>query len=233
MRVLVTRPQAAAATTLRRLSRDGHEVLLLPLTEAEHLPFHVPPVQPSMLVATSAEAFRALDAMPEVVEALCRIPIYCVGPATGEAAIDLGFHDVRIGPGDGAGLAARLVADVGGKPGTVLYLAGMPRTPAFEAAVAAAGVTLKIGLVYAMSPVARSPGELAAAVEAFGPDAVLFYSREAVRAFFGEIAPAMLPEGLRILCLSAAIAQAVPPGCADIEVASRPDEDALMALLDG
>ncbi|MET0359370.1 MAG: uroporphyrinogen-III synthase [Pararhizobium sp.] len=233
MRVLVTRPETTADTTLRRLALAGHETLLLPLSEAEHLPIRATALAVSSVVATSAEAFRALRQSSDALPSLTRLPVYCVGSATAEAAVDLGFSQVRVGPGDAAGLAELILRDrSGGETGLLLYLAGTPRLPELETRMTVAGVPLQVRLVYRMRPVVRALGEYSARVKAFDPDAVLFYSREAARQFFSEIAPAMLADTVRILCLGPRIADAVPPGCRHVEIAPRPDEDALLALID-
>ncbi|TCM55115.1 uroporphyrinogen-III synthase [Rhizobium sp. PP-F2F-G48] len=232
MRVLVTRPETTADRTLRRLALAGHDTLLLPLSEAEHLPIRAGPLSASAVVATSAEAFRALRHSPEALPSLVSLPVYCVGDATAEAALDLGFSQVRVGPGDAAGLAELILHDRGAATGILLYLAGTPRLPQLETRMTVAGVPLQVRLVYRMRPVVRPPGAFSAQVRAFSPDAVLFYSREAARQFFFEVAPAMLADAVRILCLGPRIADAVPPGCRHVEIAPRPDEDALLTLLD-
>ncbi|CZT33341.1 uroporphyrinogen-III synthase [Rhizobium sp. 9140] len=232
MRVLVTRPETTADTTLRRLALAGHETLLLPLSEAEHLPIRATALTASAVVATSAEAFRALRQSPDALPSLTSLPVYCVGSATAEAALDLGFSHVRVGPGDAAGLAELILRDRGTQTGLLLYLAGTPRLPDLETRMTVAGVPMQVRLVYRMRPVVRLPGEFSARVQAFGPEAVLFYSREAARQFFSEIAPAMLGDTVRILCLGPRIADAVPPGCRHVEIGPRPDENALLALLD-
>ncbi|PYE32881.1 uroporphyrinogen-III synthase [Rhizobium sp. PP-F2F-G38] len=232
VRVLVTRPETTADNTLRRLALAGHETLLLPLSEAEHLPIRATALATSSVVATSAEAFRALRHSPDALSSLTSLPVYCVGAATAGAAVDLGFSPVRVGPGDAAGLAELILRDRGRQTGILLYLAGTPRLPELETRMTVAGVPLQVRLVYRMRPVVRAPGEFSAHVKAFHPEAVLFYSREAARQFFSEIAPAMLADSVRILCLGPRIADAVPPGCRHVEIAVRPDEDALLALID-
>ncbi|KQS78444.1 uroporphyrinogen-III synthase [Rhizobium sp. Leaf383] len=232
MRVLVTRPETTADKTLRRLALAGHKTLLLPLSEAEHLPIRATALAASAVVATSAEAFRALRQSPQALSSLASLPVYCVGDATAEAALDLGFSRVRVGPGAAAGLAELIVRDRASATGILLYLAGTPRLPELETRMTVAGVPLQVRLVYRMRPVVRPPGAFSAQVHAFSPEAVLFYSREAARQFFSDIAPAMLSATVRILCLGPRIADAVPPGCRHVEIASSPDEDTLLALLD-
>jgi uroporphyrinogen-III synthase len=247
MRVLVTRPEASTDTTLRRLALAGHEALSLPMTRAEHFPDGVPvafdhpaegatadspaPALQRALVATSAEVFRALHHWPKALAWAKHWPLYGVGPVTAEAASDAGFQEIRMGPGDGAGLARLVVSDYGVRHAGLIYLAGLPRAPDFERIVAEAGVPLETHLVYRMAAVHRRSGALVAAVRAFAPDVVLFYSREAVRLFFADISPADLGDHVRIACLAGRIAAAVPPGCRHVEVASDPDVTALLHLL--
>ncbi|WP_245317844.1 hypothetical protein [Ensifer sp. 1H6] len=65
------------------------------------------------------------------------------------------------------------------------------------------------------------------------PDAVLLYSHDTARRFAALLVEAGLKTAAfspRYLCLSAAVAGALPDG-APVEVAARPDEESLFSLL--
>lgn len=237
-RILVTRPQPAAAATAARLEALGHEPILLPVMEAVHQPqaalaaLSLPHTE---IAVTSAQAIHALapnraDLLPHL-----ETPIFCVGQATAQAAADLGFRTVVAGPGTGKGLA-RLVIETRaatGNPVSLVYLARVPRSPDFEAMLHQAGISCQAVEVYGMSPIPRAPGEIAGLLESRRPDTILFYSQETASQFFtlcGKENVANLRD-VRMLCLSDHVALAVPPNTGHIAIAAEPDEDSLLALL--
>ncbi len=233
MRILVTRPQPAAAATAARLEALGHEAILLPLMQAIHHPNAALDAlaQPhTALAVTSAEAIRALggiDLTPHLSTS-----IYCVGTATADMARTSGFRSVVTGAGTGTSLADLIIRDgAKGTEGGLFYLAGHPRSPYFEAALEQAGIPCRVVEVYRMQPIEHAPDDLRARL-ALKPDAILFYSQETVRHFFRLATSAMLADlDMRILCMSRQVADAVPDGVGRIAVAATPGEDSLLALL--
>ncbi|OLP59557.1 hypothetical protein BJF93_20275 [Xaviernesmea oryzae] len=264
MRVLVTRPARSAALTASRLRASGHQPILLPLTEAWHehdaiaaalrLPF-------AALALTSAEAVAALASVPEGPALAAGHPVYCVGAATARAADALGLAPLVIGPGDGRGLAEAVIGDwnrahdaprppstrylpgktpsgiaTGNDPlaPPLLYLAGKPRAPDFEAGLNQAGIPVRPVEAYRMAPRPIDMNDLSAALVEGAPEAALFYSREAVLRLADVMAQGNLRLSFgRVLCLGARVAQAVPVEWGRVAVADSPDEDSLLALLDG
>lgn len=237
MRILVTRPQPAAAATAARLEALGHEAILLPLMEAIHDPkaaLDALARPHTALAVTSAEAIRALlagsgsDLTPHLAT-----PIYCVGAATADIARQSGFQSVIAGEGTGAGLADVIIRNSAtGAESKLLYLAGHPRSPHFEAALEQAGIPCRVAKVYRMQPVEHGPDDIHARL-ALKPGAILFYSQETARQFFRLVAPERLTGfgDIRLLCMSSQVADAVPGGSVNISVAATPSEDGLLALL--
>ncbi|KQU08817.1 hypothetical protein ASG68_21855 [Rhizobium sp. Leaf453] len=211
----------------------GHKAILVPLMAAIRDPRAALDAlaQPHTAIATtSAEAIRALggnDLTPHVAT-----PLYCVGSATADIARQSGFQSVIAGAGTGASLAELIIRDgTGGAEGGLLYLAGQPRSPHFEAALEQAGIVCRVVEVYRMQPIEHTPDDIRAQL-ALRPDAILFYSQETVRHFFRIVTPAMLTDfDIRLLCMSSQIADAVPDGIGEIAVAAAPSEESLLALL--
>lgn len=233
MRVLVTRPEQSAVRTGERLKALGHEPIYLPLFAAEHDPEGVAVAlsyrDAAAILVTSAEAVRALG----FAGALANTPLFAVGKATAEAATSAGFSCVETADGDGAALAAVLRERFPDetKP-ALLYLAGEPRSPRLEQELAATRFPLKVIACYRMRPVDLTGDILQAAFQQ-EPKAVLLYSAETARRFF-ELAESFLKhrQDIHILCLSAAIAEAVPASMQDrTQYAIRPDERSLFELL--
>ena len=236
MRIVVTRPLLSSRRTAEKLRAHGHEPVLLPLTtpvhngEAAVVALSGPH---AALAATSAEAIRALPHQ-EHRDTL----LFCVGRATAEAARMAGFSRIVTAQGTGSDLARRILAhfhETGWPEHPLLYLAGSPRSPDLERALAAANLPLAIAECYRMLPVEHDPALLRTLLVETPPDAVLLYSRENARRFvslpvFRETLAAL--SAARFLCLSRNIAEALPEALANrAEIAASPDEDALLKLL--
>ncbi|MBB4238785.1 uroporphyrinogen-III synthase [Rhizobium esperanzae] len=235
MRVLVTRPAHSAARTAQRLRNMGHEPLLLPLRR----PVHDSAAAAAALAATSgaiavtsAEAIRVVSALGETLDPHLARPLFAVGEATAQAARRLGFRSVFSSSGNGGDLADLVAAR--GAHG-LLYLTGIPRAETFEGRLRELGIGFSVAECYRMQPVAPGPAEIEAIFAGGWPDAVLFYSRQTAEDFFGlEQLRSALPEGaaIRLLCLSEAVAQAVPPTLKKtVTIAPMPDEISLLSLL--
>lgn len=234
MRVLVTRPQRQGERTAKRLRDMGHEPMLLPLLEPVHntsaaidaLDGSTAPV-----AITSAEAVRALAASPEALRPHLERPLYAVGDASAGEARAAGFETVLAASGDGSKLAAMIAGDLLDR---VLYLAGSPRARTFEDRARELGIAIDIVETYHMRPVSPTVEALQALVKS-PPEAVLLYSAETALGFFRLFENAPLPAWLAnaaILCLSDAVAAAVPPPLhANRRIAAMPDERGLLSLL--
>lgn len=232
MRVLVTRPQRQGERTAQRLRELGHEPIMLPLSEPAHdsaAAIAALTQTAGRLAVTSAEAIRALLAQAASLAPHLDRPLYAIGSATAEAAIAAGFTAVKPASGDGRDLAELIAAEAAG---AVTYLAGTPRAETFEKRASELGLRLTIAECYHMKQI--TPGnEALESLQRSSPDAVLLYSRETATILFRFFNP--LPEWIgaaRILCLSEAVAAAVPaPSLKNLRIAAMPDEQSLLSLL--
>lgn len=235
MRVLVTRPAHSATRTAQRLRDMGHEPVLLPLRQ----PLHDSAVAAQALAATSgpiavtsAEAVRVVSALGEALRPHLARPLFAVGETTAKEAKSLGFQSVSSSSGNGRDLADLIAAQ--GTNG-LLYLAGIPRAETFEAGLREHGIRFSVAECYRMQPVAPHPAEIEAIFSGPGPDAILFYSRQTADDFFhvAELRSALSERGeIRLLCLSEAVAQAVPTALKKtVAIAPMPDEKSLLSLL--
>lgn len=232
MRLLVTRPQPAAARTALKLEALGHAAAILPLMQARHFPAALQAAlarHHDALAVTSAEAIRALAALGPALEPHRATPLLAVGEATARAAADLGFTDIRVGPGTGEALAAQIPPGTG----TLLYLAGSPRADGFERTLAERQVEHVTVECYRMAPISHGPDMLRDLVRSGPFDAVLLYSRETARRFVAllhESGLAVPTFAARYLCLSATVKDALPSD-AKADVATTPDEKSLFELI--
>lgn len=234
MRVIVTRPEPAASRTARRLRELGHEPVLAPLLlmRVEQ----VAPVAPAGFDAvafTSAAAAEALSRQPWRT-ALLGLPSFAVGEATAQAARRLGFAHVVAAGGDAQALAERIAADLPGRGGRLLHLCGTHRAGDLAALLAPAGISVERRVLYRMEAVRALPATLAAAVREGRVDCVLLYSPRTAATYVELVARASA-DSLRVLphlALSRAVAAPLAAaGFADVRVAAKPTEDALLAAL--
>ncbi|MCZ4091180.1 uroporphyrinogen-III synthase [Sinorhizobium psoraleae] len=237
MRVLVTRPRPTAERTALKLEAMGHEAILLPLMQAEHLVTALASAlkqRHSAIALTSAEATRVLAALGRALEPHLATPLFCVGEATGRAAVALGFTDIHVGPGTGEGLADKIAIVFGAEPPEpLLYLAGSPRSDGLERTLRWRSIDHRTVECYRMRPIAHHPAVLSDLLVAGQFDAVLLYSRENVRQLAALLSESNLSAAAfskRYLCLSTSMKDALPPDAA-AEVAAMPDEEHLLRLL--
>jgi uroporphyrinogen-III synthase len=156
--------------------------------------------------------------------------------ATAEEARTAGFASVTASSGNGADLATLIAGQPADQTApAILYLAGSPRAETFETRAKALGLTLTVAECYRMRPL-DVPVEILRTIFATeAPDAILFYSRQTAERFFAlhDISThldALI--GIRLLCLSRTVADAVPPELqGHVAIAETPDETSLLSLI--
>ncbi|KAA1179390.1 uroporphyrinogen-III synthase [Rhizobium tropici] len=239
MRVVVTRPQHSGERTMRRLAQMGHEAFLLPLAEPVH---HVAEAGRALrstqgaIAVTSAEAIRALATLDADLAPHLGRHLFTVGKATAKEAADLGFSSISISEGGGTELATLISShptDLNSGP--LLYLAGFPRAAGFEAGLTELRLPFVTLECYRMRDIVPDNAVLRRLFTGARADAVLLYSHQTAQRFFGLPFVQENPEAFaetRFLCLSEAIAEAVPARMhSQTDIADMPNEDRLLSLL--
>lgn len=120
MRVLVTRAEKEAANLGGSLEGIGCTPILAPMMEIK---LHEDPIDLSGIqgiVATSANAARALAQMTDERD----ISLYCIGPATEKAANEVGFTNTVSSIGTLSNLVAFVQKNANPKAGPILYVHG-------------------------------------------------------------------------------------------------------------
>lgn len=230
MRMLVTRPEPAAADTAKALAKLGIEPVIAPLLVPQ---WFVPPLGEGpydAIALTSANAVRGLDGIAGL-STLLSLPVFAVGDHTAEAARAAGFTDIRSADGDFADLVALLSASL--VHGTVLYPRGREVSGDLGAALADTGLAVSEIVVYGMNPVASLPATVFDSLAAGEIAAVLLLSRRTTQAFVAATAalPAARRQALAVLCLSAQVAEPLhAAGYTDIHIADAPNQAAILAL---
>ncbi len=233
MRLVVTRPQPDGARTAAALREHGHDVLEAPLMQVEPLGADLSGGWGAIIV-TSANAPAAIAGNPDLA-ALTKLPVIAVGRRSAEAAREAGFSDISSAGGDLRDLVRTVVARRADAKAPLLYLAGEDRAADLVAELAVHGVAAEMRIVY-RAVTAPFPPQLIAALQGGEVDAVLHFSKRSAENYLAGAREAGVLEqalGERHFCLSAQIAEPLTAaGAGKVVVAPRPNETALIALLD-
>jgi len=235
VRLLVTRPERDGERTAQALRARGHAVVLAPLLRTETIAFVLPEQAFSAVVLTSANAARAIADHPGRAQ-LTALTAFTVGRRTAEAARALGFHDVRSADGDKSDLIDLLRA---ASPriqfsdrAPLLYLAGEDRA----GDLAAAGLPVHTAVVYRALKADHFPPPVAAALARREIDGVVHFSARSAEAYLDCAArggignQALAPVHY---CLSRQVAAPLSAaGAAAVRITARPDEAALLELVE-
>ena len=233
-RILVTRPREDAEALAALLAGQGHRVLIEPLLKIVYHSHSLPDLnQFQAILFTSANGVRSF--------AHCndhrKIAILTVGRATADTAIAAGFSDVASADGDVDALARLVAARCRPEAGPLLQIAASERAGDLAGQLKAAGFGVRREVLYEARPARALSGAVEAALRGEEIDAVLLYSPRTARALAALLAAAGLVASARMvaaLCLSEAVATAaaaVP--WRTVRVAARPDQEALLACIDG
>jgi uroporphyrinogen-III synthase len=233
VRLLLTRPEPDNERTAAALRAAGHEVLLAPLLHIENVAnadLGTPgsALSWAAILITSVNGARALAGHPRRGE-LLPLPVLAVGRSSAEAALAAGFTDVASADGDAGDLARLATQRFAGSPLPLLHLGGEDRS----GELAAPGLNVHTVVVYRAAKAEKFPLPAHAALEQGRIDGVLHFSRRSVDSYLdcsrGIIGPALKPAHY---CLSTRAAEPLRlAGASRIEVAARPDEASLLALV--
>ena len=232
MRLLLTRPAQEAQVSAARLRALGHAVVVAPVTTIAPLLRALPAGEWAAIAVTSAHAAQFLHRPLPAAQAAT--PVFAVGGSSAKAARRAGFLAVRSSQGGERELAA-LIGSAVPAGAKLLYLAGRERKGGLAALLADAGLDCVTLETYDAPAADALPPPAAVALAMGRIDAVLHYSARAARVFSDLTASAGLADTaarLRHLCLSGEVAAALAlPGGAIADIAAKPEEAALFALL--
>lgn len=235
MRVLVTRPRADAAELTGALEARGHQVLVEPLLTIrprENPDWPAGHRRAQALLVTSANGVRTFaDRDPRR-----DVPVFAVGDASAAAARSLGFRQVESAAGDVVDLAALVRARLDPEAGPLLHPAASKLAGDLQGALAAAGFTVLRVVLYDALPATGLSAECCRALNEGLIDVATFFSPRTAASFVSLVAEADLAatcRGITALCLSAAVAARISGlSWAEVVVAARPEQAALLAALD-
>jgi uroporphyrinogen-III synthase len=235
MRLLVTRPQPDAARTAAALRARGHETIVAPLVTIEHSAPAIGVGHPwDAVLLTSANAARALAEHPQRADIVAH-PVFTVGRQSGAAARIAGFADITTADGNASDLVRLLASRFAGSAARLLYLAGEDRAADLARELAPHGLAVATVTLYRARAAGEFPPGVTEALRAGRVDGVLHFSRRSAEAFCAcAQAAGVMAQARRGIhyCLSPQVADPLrAAGAADVRVAPRPDEAALLGLI--
>jgi uroporphyrinogen-III synthase len=231
--LLLTRPSPDGEHTAAELRARGHQVLLAPLLRIEAIADADIGSGPwAAILLTSANGARAIRMHKRCTELLA-LPVLAVGRASAEAARDASFSDVVSADGNAGDLARLAAARFAGAPRPVLYLAGEDRARNLAGELESRGVAVQTAVIYRAVAALRLPAEAEAQLRAGAVDGVLHFSPRSADSYLsctGDLMDrALAPVHF---CISErAAAPLRRAGAADIRIADRPNEAALLELV--
>lgn len=241
MRVLITRPVAAAAPLIAELQARRHDVILAPMLNIEPQDFQDVDIEEVGAVAlTSANAVPALETSFPAKD----IPVFAVGGVSGAAARSAGFSDVQVADGDVESLARLIQGRRAPENGTILHMCGEHTAGELSVVLGAAGYRAETRIVYRAVAATALPGEAAMALAGGKVDAALFFSARSARIFLSLVKAckdrdrmtAALKE-VRAIAISKAVADELQPGPQGglwraVDIALQKSSESMVAALD-
>ncbi|HUN45837.1 MAG TPA: uroporphyrinogen-III synthase [Stellaceae bacterium] len=237
MRLLVTRPQPAAAALAIRLAARGHEVTIEPL-----LAIRPEPDAPARLAEALAGAQAVLFTSANGVEAFAAatsrrdLRAFAVGDATARAADAAGFAAVESAGGNVDDLARLVTEQLRPENGPLVHGRGEDVAGDLAGVLGTAGFTVRPVALYRVEPATMLSPAVAAAIRARAIDAALFFSPRTASSFVRLAAADGLQEdcaSMAAAALSRAVATALEPlRWRRLEIAEAPTEAALLAAVD-
>jgi uroporphyrinogen-III synthase len=177
------------------------------------------------ILATSANGIRALTR-----RTLRRdLAIFAVGPQTADEARRAGFLQVRSADGDAKDLARATMAWAPAGT-TLLHVCSDDAPGTLAELLSENGYAVRRRALYRIEPATELPPLVRDALAARSLDAAMFFSPRTAR-IFTALAQGLPTDGLTAMCISGATAQALPSHAfAEIRIAARPNQDAMLAL---
>jgi uroporphyrinogen-III synthase len=215
-RILVTRAGAQAGSLSDLLQKAGAEVVEVPLIEIEAgdeeaLAREVGRLaEYQLLVFTSANAVRAVTAIPAAGAALAGSPrprVVAVGPATRAALADAGLPADVVGSGGGAEGIAEVLAREDLKGSRALFPRAAQGREELVEWLRGAGVEVVVLYAYRTIGAPGSEATLRAALAA-GIDMVTFASPSAIEAFISTAVAGQPRTGFQVACIGPTTAEA-------------------------
>ncbi len=230
---LITRPRDDAQGIAQALEERAFTVLIEPLLDIviRH-GISLPRDGVQGFLATSANGVRALAANLDDRA----LPLWAVGDATARQARAMGFARVESAGGDVEALAALVAARLDPGHGALLHAAGSKLAGDLAGRLGRSGFEVRRAVLYEARTATVFSSRLIAALDAQSLDLALFFSPRTAATFVTLAEAAGRGEACRTIvayALSPAVeAQLARLAWRHLRVATRPDQEALLAAID-
>ena len=236
MHVLVTRPIDDAQDLAAALAARGHEALIAPMLTIAPARGVEPPLDLAgvqALLFTSANGARVFAGLSESRD----LPVFAVGDASAGAARDAGFARVESAGGDVADLTRLVAGRLDPKKGALFHAAASKVAGDLKGLLEAEGFSVRRDVLYDATAASELTKELRSALSAGSLDIATFFSPRSAETFVSLAQDAGLDGACTrtvALALSDAVAEKLRAlSWAGVEVAAGPNQDSLLACLDG
>jgi uroporphyrinogen-III synthase len=211
------------------LAGYGHTVVLAPMLRMEALGCGFPDHAYGGVIMTSANAARVMAGKRECAK-LTSLPVFTVGRHTAQAAQAAGFRDVHCAYGDQGDLLRLVDEGFDASRGPLLHLTGEDRAGDIELP----NLAVITAAIYRMVKTERFPAAIEKALIERQIDGVLHFSRRTAQAYVECARRAGLLARAQTVhfCMSKQVAEPLAPmASAGIKIAARPDEPALIEVV--
>jgi uroporphyrinogen-III synthase len=233
MTVLVTRGWPGAERTAAGLREMGISPLITPVLDINfRARIDVDLTDVQALVFTSANGVRAWG--PRRPER--DLPVFAVAKMTAATASDIGFRKIHTADGNVDSLIALIKRKAKPKKGSILHIRGIHVSGDLSGELKAAGFKVREAIGYGAVGVDALAEEAIAAIVSGAPVQVLIHSARGAKTFLDLLKRFGLQNWLDSVTVYGISAQALKPlenaGFAGLYAAAKPEEEALLALLD-
>ncbi len=236
MRLLITRAEPDALKLQGLLEQRGHEAVVEPLLAVSYEdaePIDLEGV--TSLIATSRNGLRALR-HAGLIDQARHLTVFAVGKATAEEARRMGFQRIVKGPGTASALAPLIASMVDPTEEMLLHLSGEQVAVDIARELEEQGFRALKATVYRMVAADQLSDATRDQLAAGDIEAVLLMSAETAVIWARLVQQHRLQTAVRDvahLCLSEGVAARLRPlGAVEVDVASSPTLEEMLALID-
>ncbi|WP_419903420.1 uroporphyrinogen-III synthase [Kiloniella sp.] len=231
-RHLVTRPAVDQEPFVSELKDMGREILLSPVFDIEFFEgkaLNFSNVQ--AILITSANGVRALCHKTNNL----KIPIYCVGDSSAQAARQAGFEQVVSANGDVSDLAERVISDLSPNGGTLLHPAASKLAGDLGGILEAGGFSYQREILYEAKAIEQLSADVISQIKSNEINEISFFSPRSSKIFSRLLKQAELERKLKsckAYCLSPAVAKYLEQITGlEIAVSEQPTRQSLLKLI--
>jgi len=223
--VIITRAEPGAGQTAERLRAKGLPVIVSPMLALARTEAVCPDLADvAGLIFTSANGVRYFAMESDRRD----LAAWCVGPATAEAAETEGFGTVKNANGDGQALTEAIITGTQPAAGPLVHVANAAAKGDVAKGLRAAGFEIVFSPLYEACPVATLSPLVNAALSDALSCLILIHSAKGASAFAAAIGGRDVGQHIAVGVSAQAVAPLRGRGLARIEVASAPNEAALL-----